>query len=164
MPRRRRSPGVALEHTLSGRAAYQNEGKSGSQEATVSRSKRPRKSWKQGLGGTHMDSNQRLMYTWAWASPQKCRAVGLLAAVKSHLMTASCCSPHSITNQWTGFSLTVPQISHWNSFRLDMPSRLRERWLGKGQYSGKKRRCPPCCPSRRLRPNHRLLISNGRQQ
>src|ERR1700680_5131805 len=27
MPRRRRSPGVALEHTLSGRAAYQNEWK-----------------------------------------------------------------------------------------------------------------------------------------
>src|SRR3981081_1705098 len=42
-----------------------------------------------GLRGQHTDSNQRLIYTWAWASPQKCRAVGLPAAVKSHLMTAS---------------------------------------------------------------------------
>ena len=42
-----------------------------------------------GLRGQHTDSNQRLIYTWAWASPQKCRAAGLVAAVKSHLMTAS---------------------------------------------------------------------------
>jgi hypothetical protein len=36
---------------------------------------------------------------------------------------------HSITNQWVGFSLTVPQISHRNSFRLDMASPVS--WLGK---------------------------------
>jgi len=41
------------------------------------------------FGGEHMDSNQRLMYTWACASPQKCLAVGLLAAFKSHFTTAS---------------------------------------------------------------------------
>ena len=39
------------------------------------------------LGGEQMDSNHRLMYTCACASPQKCRAAGLLAAVKSHLRT-----------------------------------------------------------------------------
>src|SRR5258708_8998532 len=78
------------------------------------------------FGGEQTDSNQRLIYTWAWASPQKCRAVGLVAAVKSHLMTASFWSPHSITYQWIGFSLTIPQISHWNSFRLDMPSPLSD--------------------------------------
>jgi hypothetical protein len=31
-----------------------------------------------------------------------------------------------MTNQWIGLSLTMPQISHWNSFTLDMRSPLSE--------------------------------------
>ena len=64
------------------------------------------------LGGEQIDSNQRLIYTWACASPQKWRAVGLFAAAVSHLMTASFSFPHSITNQRIGLLLVIPQISH----------------------------------------------------
>jgi hypothetical protein len=35
---------------------------------------------KSGLGGEQTESNQRLMYTSAWASPQKCRAPTAFAA------------------------------------------------------------------------------------
>ena len=44
-----------------------------------------------------------------------------MAAVRSQRRTLSFSSPHSITNQWTGLSLTIPQISHRNSFSVDMP-------------------------------------------
>src|ERR1700739_4864921 len=74
----------------------------------------------QRLTGTHTESNHRLMNTWAWASPQKCRAAGPLATSRFHLCTASFRSPHSITNQWIGFAVTIPQISHLNSFKVDI--------------------------------------------
>ena len=54
---------------------------------------------KSGLGGEHTDSNQRLMYTWAWASPQKWRAPEALAASEFHLRTLSLSSLHWIMNQ-----------------------------------------------------------------
>jgi hypothetical protein len=57
--------------------------------SSKTRSEAPYGALKTGFDGPHTDSNHRLIYTWAWASPQKCRAAGPLAAVKSHLMTAS---------------------------------------------------------------------------
>jgi hypothetical protein len=54
---------------------------------------------KSGLGGEHIDSNHRLMYTWACASPQKWRAPGAFAPFGFHLSTVSSASLHWITNQ-----------------------------------------------------------------
>jgi hypothetical protein len=48
---------------------------------------------KSGLGGLHIDSNHRLMYTWEWASPQKCRAPVAFAASEFQRCTVSCESP-----------------------------------------------------------------------
>jgi hypothetical protein len=44
---------------------------------------------KSGFGGEHMESNHRLMYTCAWASPQKCHAPAEFALAKLHLRTVS---------------------------------------------------------------------------
>lgn len=49
---------------------------------------------KSGLGGEHMDSNHRLIYTWACASPQKWRAPAAVTASGFHLKTVSSESPH----------------------------------------------------------------------
>ena len=49
---------------------------------------------KSGFAGEHSESNQRLMYTWAWPSPQKCRAPAAFAVSEFHLRTVSSESPH----------------------------------------------------------------------
>jgi hypothetical protein len=54
---------------------------------------------KSGFEGEHVESNHRLMYTWAWPSPQKWRAPVALAASTFHLRTVSSEFPHWITNQ-----------------------------------------------------------------
>jgi len=52
-----------------------------------------------GLGGEQTESNQRLIYICACASPQKCRASAVLAASWFHLSTVSSPSLQRITNQ-----------------------------------------------------------------
>jgi len=49
---------------------------------------------KSGFGGEHTESNHRLMYTCAWASPQKWRAPGAFAVSEFHLRTVSAVLPH----------------------------------------------------------------------
>jgi hypothetical protein len=49
---------------------------------------------KSGLEGEHAESNHRLMYTWAWPSPQKWRAPVASAASAFHLRTVSFEFPH----------------------------------------------------------------------
>ena len=49
---------------------------------------------KSGFDGEHVESNHRLMYTWAWPSPQKWRAPAALAAAAFHLTTVSAKFPH----------------------------------------------------------------------
>lgn len=49
---------------------------------------------KSALGGEHTESNHRLIYTPAWASPQQCLAPGAFAASKFHLCTVRSRSPH----------------------------------------------------------------------
>lgn len=78
---------------------------------------------KSGLGGAQMESNHRLMYTSAWASPQKCRAPSALAAAEFQRCTVRSVSPQRITNQWRGLLVTVPQISHLNSCSVVIESR-----------------------------------------
>lgn len=49
---------------------------------------------KSGFEGEQAESNHRLMYTWAWPSPQKWRASAALAASTFHLRTVSSEFPH----------------------------------------------------------------------
>ena len=49
---------------------------------------------KSGFGGEQNESNQRLMYTCAWPSPQKCRAPAAFAFAAFHLRTVSSELPH----------------------------------------------------------------------
>ena len=48
---------------------------------------------KSGFDGEHTESNHRLIWTPAWASPQKWRVLGALAAVMFHLSAVSCVAP-----------------------------------------------------------------------
>lgn len=73
---------------------------------------------KSGFGGVHTESNQRLIYTSAWASPQKCRAPDALADSEFQRCTVSSESPQRITNQRMGSLVTIPQTSHLNSRRV----------------------------------------------
>jgi hypothetical protein len=52
-----------------------------------------------GFDGEYTESNHRLISTPAWASPQKWRVPGALAAVVIHLRTVSSESLQRITNR-----------------------------------------------------------------